>query len=496
MKGAATEQVGVLTIDRIAAGGDGVGRLGGLAVFVPRTAPGDVVQVAYRVQGRLGRGRVLQVITPSTQRVDARCAHYERDACGGCQLQHLDAATQQQARREIVRDTLARIGRREVPLPSLVSGAEWAYRTRLTVALRRRGSGWLAGLHRHDAGARLFSLEHCEIVHPLIDATWSALRSVVERAVVALPSGETLRLSLRLVASTAPAALEDAGRDGALHATAPHATGLHAGAQIHVVVQGGEAWPEQMEWQQVAQQRAPAVTQVHWVPAADADVELMVPEGPEVAEAQAFAHAFAQVNAEVADAMHQHVLHTIGGMQARHVVDGYAGTGRLSRALVEHGATVVSVELDSEAVRTMEWQHEALSAEQGGALEHPRRAHGVGRCRVARLDGRCGGAQSATRRCARGRDGVAGAAPRGSSRGGLRELQSRDAGAGSHPLAVMAGGVGRVFRHVSADGARGERVRAAAGEPMKYLVDVNGQRVTVELDGAQVTVDAGPWRPH
>lgn len=364
MKGAATEQVGVLTIDRIAAGGDGVGRLGGLAVFVPRTAPGDVVQVAYRVQGRLGRGRVLQVITPSTQRVDARCAHYERDACGGCQLQHLDAATQQQARREIVRDTLARIGRREVPLPSLVSGAEWAYRTRLTVALRRRGSGWLAGLHRHDAGARLFSLEHCEIVHPLIDATWSALRSVVERAVVALPSGETLRLSLRLVASTAPAALEDAGRDGALHATAPHATGLHAGAQIHVVVQGGEAWPEQMEWQQVAQQRAPAVTQVHWVPAADADVELMVPEGPEVAEAQAFAHAFAQVNAEVADAMHQHVLHTIGGMQARHVVDGYAGTGRLSRALVEHGATVVSVELDSEAVRTMEWQHEALSAEQ------------------------------------------------------------------------------------------------------------------------------------
>jgi 23S rRNA (uracil1939-C5)-methyltransferase len=369
MKGAATEQVGVLTIDRIAAGGDGVGRLGGLAVFVPRTAPGDVVQVAYRVQGRLGRGRVLQVITPSTQRVDARCAHYERDACGGCQLQHLDAATQQQARREIVRDTLARIGRREVPLPSLVSGAEWAYRTRLTVALRRRGSGWLAGLHRHDAGARLFSLEHCEIVHPLIDATWSALRSVVERAVVALPSGETLRLSLRLIASTAPAALEDAGRDGALHATAlhataPHATGLHAGAQIHVVVQGGEAWPEQMEWQQVAQQRAPAVTQVHWVPAADADVELMVPEGPEVAEAQAFAHAFAQVNAEVADAMHQHVLHTIGGMQARHVVDGYAGTGRLSRALVEHGATVVSVELDSEAVRTMEWQHEALSAEQ------------------------------------------------------------------------------------------------------------------------------------
>jgi 23S rRNA (uracil1939-C5)-methyltransferase len=361
-KGAATEQVGVLTIDRIAAGGDGVGRLGGLAVFVPRTAPGDVVQVAYRVQGRLGRGRVLQVITPSTHRVDARCAHYERDACGGCQLQHLDAATQQQARREIVRDTLARIGKRDVPLPSLVSGAEWSYRTRLTVALRRRGSGWLAGLHRHDAGARLFSLEHCAIVHPLIDATWSQLRSVVERNTVALPSAETLRISLRLSAGTVVSGGQSpADANGG---DAHSAEASHSGAQVHVVVQGGESWAEQAEWKEAVQQRASAVTQVLWLPSAEADVELMVPEGPEVAEAQAFAQAFAQVNAEVADAMHAHVLQAINDMHAQKVLDGYAGTGRLSRALVERGATVTSVELDSEAVRAMEWQREALPPEQ------------------------------------------------------------------------------------------------------------------------------------
>lgn len=357
MKGAATEQVGVLTIDRVAAGGDGVGRLGGLAVFVPRTAPGDVVQVAYRVQGRLGRGRVLQVITPSAHRVDARCAHYERDACGGCQLQHLDAAAQQQARREIVRDTLARIGKRDVPLPSLVSGAQWSYRTRLTVALRRRGSGWMAGLHRHDAGARLFSLEHCEIVHPLINATWSQLRSVVERSVVALPAADTLRIALRLgVGATAPD-MVDVDVAHASHAA-------HAGGGVLVVVQGGEFWPERAEWQALVQQRAPAVTQVLWTPAADAEVELMVPEGPEASEVQAFAQAFAQVNAEVADAMHQHVLGAVTDLGGERVLDGYAGTGRLSRALLARGATVASVELDPEAVRAMEWQRDTLPADQ------------------------------------------------------------------------------------------------------------------------------------
>ena len=52
----------VMRVDSIAAGGDGIGRLDGLAVFIPRTAPGDVVDVAVRQQGRFARGRLRQII--------------------------------------------------------------------------------------------------------------------------------------------------------------------------------------------------------------------------------------------------------------------------------------------------------------------------------------------------------------------------------------------------------------------------------------------------
>lgn len=90
----------------------------------------------------------------------------------------------------------------------------------------------------------------------------------------------------------------------------------------------------------------------------------MVPEGPEASEVQAFAQAFAQVNAEVADAMHQHVLGAVTDLGGARVLDGYAGTGRLSRALLARGATVASVELDPEAVRAMEWQRDTLPADQ------------------------------------------------------------------------------------------------------------------------------------
>ena len=83
------DRAGAGHIDAIAAGGDGVGRVDGLVVFVPRTAPGDVGVVEYSVKGRLARGRMIELQQPSTDRVTPPCPHYVRDHCGGCQVQHL-----------------------------------------------------------------------------------------------------------------------------------------------------------------------------------------------------------------------------------------------------------------------------------------------------------------------------------------------------------------------------------------------------------------------
>ena len=88
------ESVATLTIEGIAAGGDGVGRIGALVVFVPRTAPGDEVQIAYRTHANHARGRLLQVLDASPARVEPPCRHYIEDRCGGCQVQHMSAASQ------------------------------------------------------------------------------------------------------------------------------------------------------------------------------------------------------------------------------------------------------------------------------------------------------------------------------------------------------------------------------------------------------------------
>jgi 23S rRNA (uracil1939-C5)-methyltransferase len=324
------ESVGTLTIDRIAAGGDGVGRLDGLAVFVPRTAPGDVVQVAYVTHARHARGRVLQVLTPSADRVAPVCVHYTQDRCGGCQLQHLSADAQSEARRQIVQDTVARIGRRDIELPALVSDVAWGYRSRLTLTLMRRSAGWVGGLHPHDDPARVFALEECHIAHPTLVSVWQLLRPLIRKGSPALPVGDTLRLGLRLDES-------------------PEATETAGALTVALVVEGGTHWPDQESWMQAARAADARISGVWYTPTAptnavrDAKNDAVPSEyAPQAREAL----AFSQVNPVVATALRDYVFGAVRGFAPALVVDAYAGTGALAARLAADGVPVLAIEAD------------------------------------------------------------------------------------------------------------------------------------------------------
>ena len=336
------ESVQTLTIERIAAGGDGVARADGMAVFVPRTAPDDVAQVAYVSHARHGRGRVLQILTPSAHRVEPPCVHYERDRCGGCQLQHLDADTQQQARRQIVQDTLRRIGRREILLPSLDTGDAWGYRSRLTLTLRRSGNRWMGGLHAHDDPSRVFALETCLIAHPALVSAWGSIRSVLRQGVVSLPTvgegraaADSLRLSLRL---------EGDANEGDAPVTNERG--------VQVVIEGGSGWPQQAEWTEAVQRADDRVRGVWWTPAptGSSDTDTRRDHTGPVADYLPQARealAFAQVNAGIASRLRERVFTAVQQFSPKRVLDGYAGTGLLSERLARAGVPVVAVEADA-----------------------------------------------------------------------------------------------------------------------------------------------------
>jgi 23S rRNA (uracil1939-C5)-methyltransferase len=124
-----------VTVDRLGFGGFGVARHDGLAVFVPFAAAGDRARVEVtEVQKNFVRTRLVELLAPGPQRIEPRCRHFGE--CGGCQLQHLDYATQVAAKAEFLRDALVRTGGFEWPAPVVVHHAEaWGYRVRTQLKL-------------------------------------------------------------------------------------------------------------------------------------------------------------------------------------------------------------------------------------------------------------------------------------------------------------------------------------------------------------------------
>lgn len=96
-------------IDDVAAGGEGVGRYQGLVFFVPASAPGDRLEIEVTaLKKKYGRGRLAKILEPSRRRVKPPCPVY--DACGGCQLQHLDYDSQLTFKTKMVRDAIEHLG--------------------------------------------------------------------------------------------------------------------------------------------------------------------------------------------------------------------------------------------------------------------------------------------------------------------------------------------------------------------------------------------------
>ena len=302
---------------RLAAGGEGVGKLpDGKTVFVPRTAPGDLIEIGdVRQHKRFARAKFGRLIEASAERVEPRCPHFVEDECGGCQLQHITYETQLKIRSTLVGDALRRLARQEASDPPITPATKtYDYRTKVT--LHVSSDGKKIGLHRYSRPDQVFDLKWCHITVPELMELWQGLRALRPL----LPPGLT-QLILRM------------DRTGGRH--------------VVLRIGPGEVWPGFQQLRRELTRR---------------NISATVWYQPEGGAARAFAGAgeafpatvFEQVNPEMGDQVREFAVYQLGDVGGRRVWDLYSGIGETTVRLIGLGATVESVELDRRAVAEAE----------------------------------------------------------------------------------------------------------------------------------------------
>lgn len=117
-----------LYIDGISTDGYGIGRVEQpdgrkMAVFVPFTAVGDTILCRIvKVQKTYAFGKMMRLITPSSDRVNADCPAFGK--CGGCAFRHVSYAAEQRYKQQRVQDAMARIAGWDGTVQPIVSCAD------------------------------------------------------------------------------------------------------------------------------------------------------------------------------------------------------------------------------------------------------------------------------------------------------------------------------------------------------------------------------------
>ena len=305
-----------LTLDSFAYGGDCFGRLeDGRACFVPYGLPGERVRIRLTEQKRgYARGELLEVLTPAPQRIEPRCPHYFRPAageaapaaCGGCHYQHLPYEAQLQAKTDILRYQLQRIGKLSDPpvMPAIPSPSLWNYRNHIQFHLTESGAlGFSAP--RSD---EIVPVETCHLPEPPLTELLPQLDFE------AVPGLE--RVALRL------------GADGdiliALESSDPQPLSLAVDFPVSVVYRGPGG---------------------SLVLAGDDHLVIEVLGRP----FRVSAGAFFQVNTPMAAQMVTHLLENLDLRKTDTVVDAYCGVGLFSAFLAPRAGRLIGIETSPEA---------------------------------------------------------------------------------------------------------------------------------------------------
>lgn len=151
-------------------GGDALARLpDGRAVFIPYALPEELLRVRLvEEKERYARGVISEILTPSPDRIQPRCPHFQD--CGGCHYQHIPYQEQLRIKETILVDQLRRVGKIDSPpvKPIRPSPSPWNYRNHIQFHVAEDGR---PGFLKHRS-SEIVPIQECHLPEESLNRIW------------------------------------------------------------------------------------------------------------------------------------------------------------------------------------------------------------------------------------------------------------------------------------------------------------------------------------
>ena len=176
---------GWLRVESMDIEGQGIARRpDGKVVFIDGALAGELVSAqVVRSKNQWEAATLTAVHRASSQRVPPRCPHFglHQGACGGCKMQHLDAAAQVAVKQRALEDGLWHLAKvRPDLILRPIEGAAWHYRARARLSVRyvqKKGEA-LVGFHERKS-RYVADMRQCPVLPAPVSALLAPLRELI-----------------------------------------------------------------------------------------------------------------------------------------------------------------------------------------------------------------------------------------------------------------------------------------------------------------------------
>lgn len=321
--------------------GEGVGKVDGFTIFAHGALTGETVEVELeRVKRNYASGKVTSVLEASSDRVEPLCPVYE--ACGGCQLQHLNYVGQLQAKEQQVRDALLRIGHlQEIKvMPIIGEDDPWHYRNKMQFPVAFEDGILEIGCYA-AATHKVVGVESCLIQKQRNNDIVAVVRQWMQQYEI-------------------PAYNEKTGKGVVRHIMGR--VGVNTGEVMAVIITAGYDLPHGKELVKMLRDAVPGLKSVvQNINKKQTNIVMgnktrllygkaTIKDRLGTLKFNISAQSFFQVNSVQAEKLYNKAVEFAALSGAETVVDCYCGTGTISLYLAKHAQKVYGIEIIAPAI--------------------------------------------------------------------------------------------------------------------------------------------------